>query len=157
MPSEPTPLIIAIAILLMMIGGMSISIQAPINATLNRFLDDPVLTACVSFFVGFVALLIIWLAGVVSSGRGFALPDLAEAPSWVWIGGLLGTTYVLAALWSVPRVGVVTLVAAAVLGQLLAALVIDATGAFGLEARAVSPTRIMAVVLVLGGLLLSRV
>jgi transporter family-2 protein len=47
-------------------------------------------------------------------------------------------------------------VAAAVFGQLMAGIVIDAIGAFGLEARAISPTRILAVVLVMGGLLLSR-
>jgi transporter family-2 protein len=56
----------------------------------------------------------------------------------------------------VPKLGVLTVVAAAVFGQLMAGIVIDAIGAFGLEARAISPTRILAVVLVMGGLLLSR-
>jgi transporter family-2 protein len=70
---------------------------------------------------------------------------------------MLGTVYVLAALWSVPKVGVLTVVAAAVFGQLMAALVMDAVGAFGLAAREISLTRILAVIMVLGGLVLSRV
>jgi bacterial/archaeal transporter family-2 protein len=53
--------------------------------------------------------------------------------------------------------GVVTMVAALILGQLLAALALDATGAFGLAVREISPTRVAAVALVAAGLVLSRV
>jgi uncharacterized membrane protein YdcZ (DUF606 family) len=60
MPSEPTPLVLVIAIVSVVLAGMAISTQAPINATLNRTLADPILTACISFFVGFVVLLTIW-------------------------------------------------------------------------------------------------
>jgi transporter family-2 protein len=156
MPSEPTPLVLVIAIVSVVLAGMAISTQAPINATLNRTLADPILTACISFFVGFVVLLIIWGVSLLVRGQGFAVPDLSGMPAWIWVGGALGTIYVLATLWSVPKLGVLTVVAAAVFGQLMAGIVIDAIGAFGLEARAISPTRILAVVLVMGGLLLSR-
>lgn len=156
MSQDPSPLILGVAVVSVVAGGIAISVQSPINATLNRALGDPLLTACVSFGVGFVALLCAWLASLAIRGQGFTLPDTSAFPWWIWIGGFLGTVYVFAALWSVPKIGVVTLVAAVVFGQLAAALVMDATGAFGLAAREITPMRILALAMVMGGLLVSK-
>jgi bacterial/archaeal transporter family-2 protein len=156
MQHDPSPLVLLLAVVSVIIGGVAIATQAPINAQLNRTLGDPVLTACISFFIGFLALGLVWLVGLGFRAQPFVMPDLSALPAWIWIGGVLGTTYVLAALWSVPKLGVVTVIAAVVFGQLLAAMVIDASGAFGLAAREVSPTRLLAVAMVMGGLLLSR-
>jgi bacterial/archaeal transporter family-2 protein len=156
MSTDPSPTLLIVAILAMIAGGIAISVQAPINATLSRGLSDPILAACISFFVGFVALLAVWGVSLTVRSSGPDLAGLSGLPAWVWVGGILGTVYVLAALWSVPKVGVLTVVAAAVFGQLMAALVMDAIGAFGLAAREISLTRVLAVVMVLGGLVLSR-
>jgi transporter family-2 protein len=72
-------------------------------------------------------------------------------------GGVLGATYVLSATWGVSQLGVVTMVAALVLGQMAAAMVIDATGVLGMAAREVSLQRVMAAGLVAAGLVLSRI
>ena len=69
---------------------------------------------------------------------------------------MLGAAYVWAAAWTVGTLGVVTMIAGLVFGQLAAALLIDATGAFGVAVREVSPTRLAAVALVGAGLVLSR-
>ncbi|WP_424969832.1 DMT family transporter [Dinoroseobacter sp. S76] len=135
------------------LGGAGIATQAPINATLARSAGDPVATAAISFGVGFIVLSAITLArGTVPSWEA-----LAPLPWWAWTGGALGAIYVCAAAWSADRIGVVSLVAALVFGQLIAALILDAIGAFGMAAREISPTRILAVLMVAGGLLLSRV
>jgi transporter family-2 protein len=72
----------------------------------------------------------------------------AGPPGGPGSGCALGAVYVWAAASSVGTLGVVTLVAALVFGQLAAALVLDATGAFGMAVREVSWTRIAAVGLV---------
>jgi len=59
-------------------------------------------------------------------------------------------------VWGVSQLGGVTLVAALILGQMSAAMVIDATGALGVAVREVTPTRIAAAILVMAGLVLSR-
>ncbi|WP_425091714.1 DMT family transporter [Tropicimonas sp. S265A] len=134
------------------LGGAGIATQAPINATLARQTADPVSAAAISFGVGFVVLSAIVLArGTVPS-----LSALAPLPWWAWTGGALGAIYVWAAAWSVDKIGVVSLVAALVFGQLLAALVLDAMGAFGMASREITPQRIGAVMLVAAGLVLSR-
>ncbi len=143
---------VLLALLAVALGGVAIAIQAPINGALARSVGDPVLAAAISFAVGFIAL------AALAIFRG-ALPGLAEArsfPWWLWSGGLLGAFYVWAAVWSVGTIGVVTLVAALIFGQLVAALVIDAVGAFGVIPKPIDLTRIAAVVLVGAGLVLSR-
>lgn len=135
------------------LGGTAVALQAPINAALSRELGGPVPAAAVSFGVGFVVLLLIAFA----QGQGGAFLKLPQVPAWTLIGGCLGAWYVLTSVWGVSQLGVVTLVAALILGQMTAAMAIDATGALGVTAREITPTRIASAVLVMAGLLLSRV
>jgi transporter family-2 protein len=72
------------------------------------------------------------------------------------MGGVLGAIWVWAAIWSVPRLGVVTMFGAMIVGQLLAALLLDARGAFGMEARGIEPTHLLAIAMVAGGVVLSK-
>ena len=134
------------------LGGVAIAVQAPINAALGRGLGAPVPAAAVSFGVGFLVL----IAVSVLQGQGGAYLKLPSVPVWTLAGGFLGAWYVFAAVWGVSTVGVVTLVAALVFGQMAAALVIDATGSLGMAVREITPTRIAAAGMILGGLVLSR-
>ncbi|WP_135447647.1 MULTISPECIES: DMT family transporter [Tabrizicola] len=134
------------------LGGVAIAVQAPINAALGRGLGGAVPAAAVSFGVGFLVLLVASLV----QGQGGAYARLTAVPVWTLAGGVLGAWYVFAAVWGVASLGVVTLVAALVFGQMAAALVIDATGALGMAVREITPTRIAAAAMVLGGLVLSR-
>jgi transporter family-2 protein len=106
----------------------------------------------VSFLVGLVALVTLTLA--LHGPQAFA--RLAAASPGLMIGGQFGAFFVWAMLGAVPVLGALTAFAALVLGQLAAALILDATGAFGLPVLAVSPTRLAALAPVGAGLVLSR-
>jgi transporter family-2 protein len=106
----------------------------------------------VSFAVGFAALLAVSLL----QGQGPAYLKLSQMPAWTLTGGLLGAWYVFVSVWGVASLGVVTLVAALMFGQMAGALFIDATGALGMAVREITPTRIAAAGMVLGGFILSR-
>ena len=137
--------------ILIILGGAAIALQAPINGALGRSLTSPVAAAAVSFGVGFAALAFLTLVG----GSG-AFMRLGAPPAWQFAGGLLGAFYVWAMVAGVGSLGVVTAMAALVFGQLSAALILDWTGTFGLAAQPISLTRILSVVLVGAGLVLSR-
>jgi transporter family-2 protein len=141
------------ALIIVAIGGACIATQAVINGRLSAHLGDPVTAAAISFIVAALLLSAI----VVARGGVPSASAISGAPWWVWVGGALGAFYVWSAVYSVSTLGVVTLMAALVFGQLAAALVLDAIGAFGLQVRAISWTRIAAVAMVAGGLILSRV
>ena len=142
----------ALAVVMMLVSGVFLAVQAPINTMLARGLDNGVLAACISFGTGFAVL----AALVAFRGEWPAAARFAALPWWAWVGGALGAFYVWAAIWSVPRVGVVTIAAALILGQMTAALVIDRYGLFGLPQQAASWPRIAGVMLVGVGVVLSR-
>lgn len=141
-----------LALVVVVLGGAMLSTQAPINAALARHAGDPLIAACVSFLVGFVVLAALW------GFRGTGLPRevLTTAPPWVWVGGALGACYVAAMIWAVPVIGAFSATMALVVGQLVAALVLDRIGAFGLPVQDISPARLAGLGLVLAGLALSR-
>lgn len=136
---------------LVVIVGAALAFQAPVNAALAKNLGDPVWAAAVQFGIGFAVLCSLALM----RGTMPALSQFKGVPWWALTGGILGAIWVLAAIWSVPRLGLVTMFAAMIFGQLIAALLIDAGGILGLEARAISLSRIGAVCFVLFGLVLS--
>lgn len=141
-----------VTILIVVIAGMALSTQAPLNAALARTLQQPVAAAALSFGVGFGVLLIL----SVALGGMAPLMRLTDAPVWQLLGGFLGAFYVWAVIWGVPQMGVLTTVAALILGQMVAALFIDTTGWFGLTVQALTPQRVAAAGLVATGLILSR-
>jgi bacterial/archaeal transporter family-2 protein len=134
------------------LGGTAVAMQAPVNAALARELGGPVPAAAVSFGVGFAVLMVI----AFLQGQGSAFLKLPEVPAWTLIGGCLGAWFVLTSVWGVSQLGVLTLAAALILGQMTAAMVIDTTGALGVAAREITPTRIASAGLVMAGLILSR-
>jgi transporter family-2 protein len=140
------------AIAAVVLGGVAVAVQAPINAALGRGLGAVVPAAAVSFGVGFAVLMALSLL----QGLGGSYLKLASMPLWTLAGGILGAWYVFSAIWGVSSLGVVTMVAALVLGQMAAAMVIDATGALGMAVREITPQRIAASGLVMAGLVLSR-
>ncbi|MDF3606890.1 DMT family transporter [Paracoccus sp. DMF-8] len=141
-----------VAVIFVILAGACISIQAPINAALGRAVQSPLVAAAISFAVGFVLLTLAAFAS--GDGRGFAT---AFRQDWkLWLGGILGAFYVWTIVWTLPRMGVVTAICAMALGQMVAAIILDRVGAFGLPVREVSIPRIVAALMVAGGLVLSR-
>ncbi|WP_294612091.1 DMT family transporter [Roseovarius sp.] len=141
-----------LAVMIMAVAGMAIALQAPINSALGRSIDSSLAAAAISFGVGFATLLVL----VALGGETGAFARAGAVPKWLFLGGALGAFYVWAALWGVPILGVLTTITVVILGQMAAALLLDYIGAFGLVARDLSPARILAVLLVAGGVILSR-
>ena len=136
---------------LMVLAGIAVAVQAPVNARLGGALGGSLVAAMVSFGVGFLALLVICvLRGNLPGGQA-----IAAVPWWAWPSGLLGAYYVWAATSSVSVLGVLTTIAALVLGQMLGGIALDAVGAFGLQMREIGWQRVTAAVLVGSGVVLS--
>jgi bacterial/archaeal transporter family-2 protein len=142
----------ALPLSLAVIAGILIAIQAPTNALLGKASGSPVVAAFISFVVGTVALGAMVAA---SSGRLFA-PELKSVPWYGWIGGLYGAFFVAMAAFAAPRIGVATLLTAAIGGQVLAALVLDHYGLLGLGRQPINVERVAGALLVLVGAVLVR-
>ncbi|GIM44697.1 membrane protein [Collibacillus ludicampi] len=128
---------------MMMLAGMFIGFQSPINAALSKRVGI-FESALVSFTIGMSVLLLL----VLLSGKG-NLREIIHAPLWEWTGGLLGAMYVTAIIVAVPRIGVSTAMIAAIAGQLLIGMIIDHFGWFGLPVREIDWRRIIAVLMMM--------
>ena len=140
-------------ILLLVLGGIGLTLQQAVNSRLRMAVGSPVLGALVSFLVGAAALSL--LAAIGAFGRG-RLTDLGPLPWWAWIGGLFGAFYVTLAIVGVPKVGAAVVVACAVFGQLTAALAMDSFGWLDVPKVPVTPWRIVGALLLFTGVLLMQ-
>ena len=135
------------AVLLTVLAGGFIALQAPINSTLGRSVGT-FTAASVSFAIGTITL--VGITALVGGGFG----DLGEARNLTWyylLGGVLGAVYVTTALVAVRALGAGGVTAATITGQLATAVVIDRFGVLGLEARPLSLQRVAGVVLLAAG------
>lgn len=131
---------------LMAIAGLLLAIQSPVNAGLGRH-TGPIEASFVSFFTGAACLLF----AVLLFGKGSVFKAF-DAPPWQWIGGILGAFAVMSAILSVPRIGVLSVSLAMILGNLVMAAVIDNYGWFGAPVQPFTLRRLLGVALVLAGL-----
>src|SRR5262245_2019581 len=113
-----------------MAGGALIAVQAPINARLRLAVDSPVGSALVSFVAG---TLVLAAATLALGDAGRVVSGLGGGPWWAYLGGACGAVFVFATLVSTPRVGVTTTFVAVILGQVVAAGLIDHFGWLGVR------------------------
>ncbi len=131
--------------------GFLLAVQGSINTQLTTFLKHPLQGALVNFIVGTGCLLglnLIFRTQVPDWGQ------LKIAPAYLFFGGLLGAIFVSSVIFFIPKIGVTTVLAASIAGQLIAASVIDHFGFFGVTVQAISLTRIAGILLMLGGIFL---
>jgi transporter family-2 protein len=136
--------------LLAFVGGGLIAAQAPINARLRLVVGSPLLAAGISFAVGTLALGV----GVLLTNAQGGVGQIGGGPWWAYLGGFCGAVLVTATLIAAPRLGVTTTFVAVIVGQVAIAAIIDRFGLFGVAARAITPTRIVAVGLLVVSLIL---
>ena len=140
-----------------MIGaGMLVACQVAINSRLRDTVDSPGLSALISFAVGTAALAtVVYSEQLGGAGRGLA--SIRLAPWWAFLGGIFGAAYVVLSIVALPRLGTAVVVVATVTGQLIASLLIDSLGWFGVQPVPLTWWRgAGAALLILGLLLLVR-
>ena len=142
----------ALAVAALISAGAVLAVQSPINGALARHAADATFAACINFLVGFLVMACV----VVVRGAWPATGFLANAPTWAWVGGALGGFYITMMAMMLSITGAQTAAMAGILGQLATAMVLDHFGAFGLAVQPITWPRIAGLVMVAGGLLLSR-
>lgn len=131
--------------LLMACGGIAVAIQPSINARLAEktgFLQ----AATISFAVGTLVLLTLSLL----SSQG-SLRRVVEVPWWQLTGGVFGAFFVTMTIVGVPRIGTTAVLALTIASQLIAGMVMDHYGVFGMRGIPFDAKRVIGVILLLVG------
>jgi len=118
-----------IPLLLALAAGVTMALQGSLNTVLGKVVGLLEATFYVHV-IGTVALVVLLLFGL---GQG-NLGRYAQAPWYVYLGGILGVAIIYLVQASISRLGVAIATTAIVVGQVSTALLIDHFGLFGLRA-----------------------
>lgn len=140
-------------ILAAIVAGAVVPFQAGANAVLGRTLGHPLWGTLVSLCVSLACILPVMALARVEAPT---LPSLAQAPRWVWIGGIVGVVYITGALVLAPKLGAAGFVTAAIAGQMLASIIIDQWGLVGLPQKPVTVSRLAGLALIFLGLIVMQ-
>ncbi len=135
-------------IILAISAGAAVSVQAVINGSLGVQLNNPMLATTISFGVGFVVALGLFL---FSGGFSQANLNLENIPPILFVGGALGVLYVASVLFLVPKISVGSTIILVITGQLLLSVFIDHFSLLGVTNRALDGPRILGLLLVVAG------
>lgn len=149
MPNQASFFSIAV---LMFLTGVGIPIMAAFNSGLGQQLGSPVAATFVLFAVGLV------LAGAVLVATG-SIPEMGrftfERP-YVYLGAAFILFYALSITWAAPRIGVGNAVFFVLLGQLVAAAIIDHFGLWGALKSEITLRRVTGIAVMALGVYLAK-
>jgi len=135
-------------ILLTIVGGMGLSVEAGILGPLGAEVGD--LWATFSIFG--VGTALTFLLMLFFSPRN--APSYFAQPGWTLLGGILGPIYVVALTVAAPVIGVAMTMIGVLAGQVFKSLLIDHYGLFGTPHRKINVRRVYALIFILAALLL---
>jgi transporter family-2 protein len=138
-------------IVLVLLGGATLPIQAGVNAT-RRLAGQSA-----PRLVRLLRRRRRRLAARRARGRTRNSDRGRPGPWWAWTGGVLGAFYVVGAVVSAPRLGAAAFIAVLFAGQTVASLLADQFGWVDYEQRDITPGRIVGVALLSVGVQLVRV
>ncbi|MFA7078277.1 MAG: DMT family transporter [Syntrophomonas sp.] len=139
----PNLLYLAIAAL----SGAAMALQGTLNTALGKIVGTWESTLVVHV-VGTVASLLI----IIILGLGFSsLGKMGNVPWYAYLGGILNVVIVYAVVRSMSQIGVGNATTAIITAQLVMALIIDCTGAFGMKKIAFHYIDLLGIALLVAG------
>ncbi|NNF90398.1 MAG: DMT family transporter [Boseongicola sp.] len=135
----------------MFLSGIGIPVLAALNAALGTRVGSPAVAALCLFLVAFIAT----GAVVAVTGTG-AFKLLLSQPKHLFLAGLMVAFYVLSVTYIAPHFGIGNAVFFVLLGQLVAAALIDHFGMFNARIEPLSLTRAGGIALMAAGIALTQ-
>lgn len=127
-------------------AGVCTALQTSINTALSRTIGS-LESSLISFITGTLLLLVL----VLLFGKG-QLSLIPTVPKWQLIGGFLGAFLVFTTIIVTPKLGVVLIVTAIMLGQLIMSMIIDNFGLLQTVPVPLSPWRVVGVMFIAIGI-----
>ena len=130
-------------IILAVSAGAMIPFQSAMNTTLGKNLQSPYFSALSVFIIAAIGLSIYILVPkqTVPNPQQFT-----NAPKWSYLGGILGGTYILLIVVLAPKLGIGNVTVMVLLGQILAAMIIDQFGLLNATVHSLNWQRIIGLV-----------
>jgi transporter family-2 protein len=139
-------------LLMALLLGAVLPLQAAVNATLRQGLGSSVtVVALVSFATGTLVLLVV---AALQTGGLASLSGIGSQRWWTLAGGPLGAAFLFGMTLLAPRLGLTTLLSLVIAGQLIASIGIDRLGLGAVAAGGVGLPQLAGAGLVMAGVFL---
>jgi len=139
-------------IILALVSGAILPLQAALNTKLGKTVGSPLHAALISFLIGSAGLVLY----VLLTRQTASLTGLKSAPLYVWIGGLLGACYVTATILLFPKLGPGLTFGLVVAGQMILAAFLEHFNILVSQPHPISFIRIAGILLIIAGVILVR-
>jgi len=139
-------------IILALLSGAALPIQAGLNARLGTAAQSPVYASAISFIVGILGLLMY----IAVTRQTLSLQGVRDMPFYLWVGGLLGAFYVTAIVLLFPRLGAGLTFGLVVAGQMVVSILLDHYNILVAQQTPISYMKIVGIALVVVGVVIIR-
>lgn len=139
-------------ILLALLSGAFLPIQAGLNVRVGKTLDNPLYAALVSFVVGTIGLFVY----ILVTRQSVSLSGIKDAPSYLWLGGLLGAFYITVIVLVFPKLGPGLTFGLIVAGQMIVSLLLEHFNVLVTQHNPVNYMKIIGAALVVAGVIIIR-
>jgi len=139
---------IILIILIGLAGGIAVGLQSPMASIITQRLG-----IFESVFIVHIGGALIALIPLLIYGSKFA--QWRSVPWYAFGAGIFGLVVIAAISYMIPRVGVAASITTVVAGQLLVGIILDHYGLLGATVRALDPTRVLGLGVVLVGVWLT--
>ncbi|KAI9192934.1 uncharacterized protein BJ171DRAFT_538091 [Polychytrium aggregatum] len=135
------------------LAGAALAFQAGVSGYMGT-MTTPGFSALYNFVFGDVLIPIYWF--FEPNGRkALNLKELiTTSPWWIWIGGLIGSGYVLSITFLIPLLGAATNLGTNIVAQIIAAMVLDHLGWMGFKVQRASYVRVFGALVLLVGVVM---
>jgi len=133
--------------------GVGLAMQTAVNAKLRGFIGSPYLSSGFSFLIAWLFLLI--LSGVTHQPLLISGAVMTHGPGWLWLGGLFGAIALTGNVVLFQKIGSLQTTVLPIMGQIIMSVVIDQFGLFHSPTNALTLSKIIGLLLIVGGVVLS--
>lgn len=134
-------------IVMVVIAGAFLPMQGSMNSKLAKAGENPVYASMISFTIGVLALVVY----ILLTSQNVSWKGLKDAPSYSWLGGVLGAFYVTVIVFAFPKIGPGLTFGLVVAGQLITSIVMEHFQIMGTPHQPISLGRIVGVLLIIIG------
>lgn len=139
-------------IIITLLAGSFLPIQASMNSKLAKTGGSPVHASMISFVVGVIALVLY----ILITSQHISWKGLKDAPSYAWVGGILGAFYVTVIVLAFPKIGPGLTFGLVIAGQLLISMLMEHFQIMGTQHIPISIGRIVGMILIIGGVIIMK-
>lgn len=140
---------ILIIIIIGLLGGMAVGVQAPLSSIITQRLG-----VMESVFIVHIGGALAALIPLIYYGGG-KLGNWRSVPWYALCAGIFGLAVIFSMSYMIPRIGVATALIILLAGQLFIGTILDHFGLLGAAVRPLDPTRLIGLSVVLLGVWLS--